>query len=61
MTENSKLQLRQIRKGKQFGDKSEILAGLDEGEVVATDPVRAGVFLKQELKQAQKSKNKGAK
>ena len=30
--ENNKLQLRQIRQGKQFGDKSEILAGLDEGD-----------------------------
>ena len=46
--ENQKLRLRQIRPGKRFGDKTEILAGLDAGEVVATDPVRAGVYLKQQ-------------
>lgn len=44
---NQKLQLRQIRPGKKTGDKTEILAGLDEGEVVAIDPIRAGVYLKQ--------------
>lgn len=48
--ENNKLQLRQIREGNQFGDKTEILSGLDEGEVVAIDPVRAGVYLKQKSK-----------
>jgi len=46
--ENQKIQLRQIRPGKQFGDKTEILAGLDEAEVVALNPVSAGVYLKRQ-------------
>ena len=45
--QNNNISLRQIREGKQFGNKTEILAGLDEGEIVAVDPVRAGVYLKQ--------------
>lgn len=45
--QNNNISLRQIREGKQFGNKTQILAGLDEGEVVAVDPVRAGVYLKQ--------------
>ncbi|MDH3325200.1 MAG: efflux RND transporter periplasmic adaptor subunit [Gammaproteobacteria bacterium] len=46
---NQALHLRQVRTGKQFGNKTEVLAGLDENEVVATDPIRAGVYLKQQL------------
>lgn len=37
--------LRQIRLGNQFGDKIEVLAGLKEGEIVALDPVAAGIAL----------------
>ena len=55
--EKQKLQLRQIRPGKQFNDKTEILAGLDENEVVAVDPVRAGVHLKQQAKKMLKQQS----
>jgi len=46
--EDNQVRLRQIRLGHTFGDKIEILAGLSEGEMVATDPVKAGVMLKQQ-------------
>ena len=38
--------LRQVRLGHTYGDRLEILAGLDEGEQVALDPVQAGIYLK---------------
>ncbi|MCG8369126.1 MAG: efflux RND transporter periplasmic adaptor subunit [Proteobacteria bacterium] len=38
--------LRQVRPGRRFGDAVEILAGVSEGERVATDPVAAGIWLK---------------
>lgn len=42
------LGFRQIRIGRQLANgKVEVLAGLSEGEQVATDPIRAGVVLKQ--------------
>ena len=34
--------------GARFGDQVEILAGLDDGEVIALDPVRAGIELKRQ-------------
>lgn len=37
--------LRQIRLGNQFGEKIEVLAGLENGEEVAIDPVAAGIAL----------------
>lgn len=37
--------LRQIRLGNQFGDKIEVLSGLENGEQVAIDPVAAGIAL----------------
>ncbi len=40
------VRLRQVRVGQRFGDRVEILAGLDEGEQVALDPVRAGIVAK---------------
>ena len=39
--------LRQVRVGRRYGDDVEILAGLSEGEQVATDPVTAAVYLKE--------------
>lgn len=39
--------LQQVRLGRRYGDDVEVLAGLTEGEVVATDPVRAGVYVKE--------------
>lgn len=38
--------LRQVRLGRRFGDAIEILAGVSDGERVATDPVAAGIWLK---------------
>jgi len=38
--------LRQIRAGRAHGDRLEVLAGLEAGEHVATDPVAAGAFLR---------------
>jgi RND family efflux transporter MFP subunit len=39
--------LRQVRLGRHYGEQVEVLAGLDEGEQVATDPVAAGIYLKE--------------
>ncbi len=36
--------LRQIRTGRAYGDRVEVLAGLDAGERIATDPVAAGIY-----------------
>ncbi len=40
--------LRQIRLGRRYDDSIEILAGLQEGEAVAADPVAAGIWLKEQ-------------
>ena len=40
--------LRQVRLGRRYGDTFEVLAGLTEGESVATDPVSAGIYLKEQ-------------
>ena len=40
------VRLRQIRVGDTFGDRVEVLAGLQEGEQVALDPVQAGIYAK---------------
>jgi len=39
--------LRQIRIGRHYGERTEVLAGLAAGESIATDPVAAGVYLEQ--------------
>ncbi|MDJ0712260.1 MAG: efflux RND transporter periplasmic adaptor subunit [Woeseiaceae bacterium] len=39
--------LRQVSLGRQYADSIEILAGLEEGEQVATDPVAAAIYLKE--------------
>jgi RND family efflux transporter MFP subunit len=39
--------LRQIRSGRRYGERIEVLAGLAAGEVIAADPVAAGVYLQQ--------------
>jgi len=59
VSDNRILQLRQVRVGKTFSDQTEIVSGLDAGETVAVDPVRAGVFLKQTIQQS--ATNSGAK
>ena len=43
--ENS-VRMRQVRPGGVFGDRTEVLAGLREGEIVATDPVSAAIYVK---------------
>jgi len=43
------VRLRQVRTGQHFGDRVEILSGLQAGEVVALDPVLAGMAAKVEL------------
>ncbi len=40
--------LRQVRLGRRYGDSIEALAGLTEGEMVAGDPVSAGIYLKEQ-------------
>jgi RND family efflux transporter MFP subunit len=40
--------LRQLRLGRRYGDSIEVLAGLDDGERVAVDPVQAGIYLKEQ-------------
>ncbi len=39
--------LRQVRLGRNFDTRIEILAGVTEGELVVTDPVQAGIYLKE--------------
>lgn len=39
--------LRQVRLGRRYGEDVEVLAGLDEGETVALDPVAAGIYIKE--------------
>lgn len=42
------VRFRQVRVGETRGDEVEILAGLDSGETVALDPVRAAVYRKEQ-------------
>lgn len=44
--DGAKVRLRQVRVGNRFADRTEILAGLNEGEQVAIDPVQAGIYVK---------------
>jgi len=44
--------LQQVRLGRRYGDNVEVLAGLAAGELVATDPVSAGVYVKQAYAQS---------
>ena len=43
------IRLRQVRTGQHFGDHIEILSGLVAGEVVALDPVLAGIAAKNDM------------
>jgi RND family efflux transporter MFP subunit len=43
----SRVQLRQVRLGETAGDRVEVLSGLAEGERIAIEPVKAGIYLKQ--------------
>jgi RND family efflux transporter MFP subunit len=44
--DEDRVRLRQVRVGGTYGDRAEILAGLQPGERIATDPVAAGIYLK---------------
>jgi RND family efflux transporter MFP subunit len=46
VTENA-VALRQIRTGREYDDRVEVLAGLTAGELVAADPVSAGRYLQE--------------
>ncbi|RMG56561.1 MAG: efflux RND transporter periplasmic adaptor subunit [Gammaproteobacteria bacterium] len=46
--DDGRLELRQIRLGRHLGERYEILAGLEEGERVATDPEMAVLLIKRE-------------
>jgi multidrug efflux pump subunit AcrA (membrane-fusion protein) len=48
VTDGDKVSLRQVRLGRPYGELIEILAGLSEDESVAIDPVRAGIWLKEQ-------------
>mgnify|MGYP001827713474 FL=1 len=48
VTDGDKVSLRQVRLGRPYGESIEILAGLSEDESVAIDPVRAGIWLKEQ-------------
>ncbi len=48
LDDDGRLSLRQVRPGNLYDDQVEILAGLDAGERVALDPVRAGIEYKRQ-------------
>ena len=48
LDEKGKVSMRQVRVGRITGDKIEILAGLEAGERVALDPIKAGAELKRQ-------------
>ncbi|MBT8086996.1 MAG: efflux RND transporter periplasmic adaptor subunit [Gammaproteobacteria bacterium] len=47
---DDRVSLRQVRLGRRYDDAVEVLAGLDEGELVAADPVAAGIYRKEQLR-----------
>ena len=47
--EDGRVSLRQVRTGHRYGERVEVLAGLDAGEQIALDPVRAGVYVKEHV------------
>ena len=47
VVDEDRVALRQVRLGRRYGDDVEVLAGLDEGEFVALDPVEAGIYIKE--------------
>ena len=46
LDDGGKISFRQVRPGNRYGEQVEILAGLEAGETIALDPVRAGILLK---------------
>lgn len=52
VVKDSQAELRQVRLGRRVGDRIEILAGLGAGEDIALDPVRAGIYRKEQSAEA---------
>lgn len=48
VVKDGRVSLRQVRPGRTEGKVVEILAGLEPGERVALDPIKAGVYLKEQ-------------
>ena len=48
VADEDRVTLRQVRLGRRYGEFIEVLAGLSEGEHVATEPVAAGIYLKEQ-------------
>jgi RND family efflux transporter MFP subunit len=48
VVDDERVTLRQIRAGRQYGSQVEVLAGLADGERVALDPLRAGLYTKEQ-------------
>ena len=44
--EDGNVRMRQVRVGGEFGERTEVLSGLRDGEQVAEDPVRAAIHVK---------------
>ena len=53
LDDDGKISFRQVRPGNRYGEQVEILAGLDAGETIALDPVRAGILHKRQLDTAE--------
>jgi multidrug efflux pump subunit AcrA (membrane-fusion protein) len=47
VVDGTEVALRQLRLGRLYGDRIEVLAGLEPGETIALDPVAAGVYVKE--------------
>lgn len=48
VTEGERVALRQVRLGRTYDGSIEVLAGLDAGETIASDPVEAAIWLKEQ-------------
>jgi len=57
--DDGRLELRQVRLGRHLGSRYEILAGLSEGEQVATDPEMAVLLIKQKNRARIAQEHKG--
>lgn len=50
VVQGDKIQFRQVRLGKELPSGVEVLSGLEVGERVALEPVKAGIYLKQQAR-----------
>jgi len=56
--DHGQIYMRQIRLGRKYSDRIEVLAGLEKGENIATDPVNATIMLKTQRNQQIKTTKK---